>query len=140
MPEERSSFGMIHADFHPGNLLFHRGAVRTLDFDFCGWGYYLYDIAVMLSVLVGQHSEYEVLRAGFVEGYRRVRMLSDGWEETVQMFIAARKMIRALWLAQNIVLPVWEGAESRVEREIGYVRSYLRNRAPTASDHIAKLP
>jgi Ser/Thr protein kinase RdoA (MazF antagonist) len=128
MPEERRSFGMIHADFHPGNPFFCNGGVRAIDFDLCGWGYYLYDIAVMLSVLVGRHSKYEVLCAGFVEGYRRVRTLPGDWEEIVQMFIAARKMIRALWLAQQIGLPVWTGVESRVEREIDYVRSYLRNR------------
>ena len=128
MPEERSSFGMIHADFHPGNLLFHKGEVRALDFELCGWGYYLYDVAVMLSVLVERHPKYEDLRAGFIEGYREVRVLSGDWLVTVEMFIAARKMIRSLWLAQQIGLPGWEGAERGVEREIAYVQDYLRNR------------
>jgi Ser/Thr protein kinase RdoA (MazF antagonist) len=128
MPEERSSFGMIHADFHPGNLLSHRGEVRALDFELCGWGYYLYDVAVMLSVLVGRHPQYEGLRAGFIEGYREVRVLGGDWLVTVEMFIAARKMIRALWLAQQIGLPGWEGAESEVEREIAYVHDHIRNR------------
>ena len=128
MPMERGSFGMIHADFHPGNLLFHKGEVRALDFELCGWGYYLYDIAVMLSVLVGRHPNYETLRSGFIEGYGGARVLSGNWAETVDMFIAARKMIRSLWLAEQIGRPAWEGAESRVKQEIDYVHSYLRNR------------
>jgi Ser/Thr protein kinase RdoA (MazF antagonist) len=128
MPEERGSFGMIHADFHPGNLLFHKGEVRALDFELCGWGYYLYDIAVMLSVLVGRHPNYETLRSGFIEGYSGVRVLSGNWAATVDMFIAARKMIRSLWLAEQIGRLMWEGAESRVKQEIDYVHSYLRNR------------
>jgi Ser/Thr protein kinase RdoA (MazF antagonist) len=127
VPEERGLFGMIHADFHPGNLLFHKGEVRAIDFELCGWGYYLYDIAVMLSVLVGRHPNYEALRSGFLEGYSEVRVLSGNWAKTVDMFIAARKMIRSLWLAEQIGRPVWEGAESRVKQELDYVHSYLRN-------------
>jgi Ser/Thr protein kinase RdoA (MazF antagonist) len=30
--------GLIHADLHVENVLFHRGVARAIDFDDCGWG------------------------------------------------------------------------------------------------------
>lgn len=40
--------GLIHTDLHLGNALFHRGTVRLIDFDDCGTGPRLYDLAVAL--------------------------------------------------------------------------------------------
>ncbi|HET9344186.1 MAG TPA: phosphotransferase, partial [Candidatus Limnocylindrales bacterium] len=40
---------LIHADLHHENVLFHDGRIRVIDFDDCGWGYPLYDLAVELS-------------------------------------------------------------------------------------------
>ena len=40
--------GLIHADLHLDNALFWRDNVRVIDFDDCGFGYWLYDIAVAL--------------------------------------------------------------------------------------------
>jgi hypothetical protein len=40
--------GLIHADLHLDNALFWRDDVRIIDFDDCGFGYWLYDIAVPL--------------------------------------------------------------------------------------------
>ena len=42
------SFGLIHSDLHCENFLFHNGVVRAIDFDDCGWGFHLYDLAVTL--------------------------------------------------------------------------------------------
>ncbi len=42
------TFGLIHADLHQENYLFHGGMARAIDFDDCGWGFYLYDLAVTL--------------------------------------------------------------------------------------------
>jgi Ser/Thr protein kinase RdoA (MazF antagonist) len=44
-------FGLIHSDLHQENYLFHRGRVRAIDFDDCGWGHFVYDLAVTLSEL-----------------------------------------------------------------------------------------
>jgi len=41
--------GLIHADLHLGNALFWSDEVRVIDFDDCGFGYWLYDIAFALK-------------------------------------------------------------------------------------------
>ncbi len=55
------SVGLIDADLHPGSDLFWRDDVRVIDLDDCGFGYWLYDIAVALWELRHQH-DYEQFR------------------------------------------------------------------------------
>lgn len=85
--------GLVHADLHLGNALFHRGGVRLIDFDDCGHGPRLYDLAVALWE---QRDEpgYKEYRDALVEGYlsRRdldVRRLDD--------LVAVRQVAFALW-------------------------------------------
>ena len=42
------TFGLIHADLHLDNTLFADGEARLIDFDDCGFGYRIYDVAVAL--------------------------------------------------------------------------------------------
>lgn len=46
--ERSATFGLIHADLHLDNVLFAGGEARPIDFDDCGLGHWLYDIAVTL--------------------------------------------------------------------------------------------
>ncbi|MEO6457283.1 MAG: phosphotransferase [Chloroflexia bacterium] len=93
------AFGLIHADLHYGNLLFARGAVRAIDFDDCGFGPHLYDLAVMLSAIL-DWAEYPALRAGLLAGYRRVRPLQVEHEAHLDTFIALRRVQDALWMLE----------------------------------------
>lgn len=54
-------FGLIHADLHLDNALFLPGGGRLIDFDDCGFGYRLYDIAVGLWEL-RHRDDYENFR------------------------------------------------------------------------------
>ena len=67
--------GLIHADLHLGNALFWRDDVRVIDFDDCGFGYWLYDIAVALWEL-RHRNDYEQFRAALIEGYTQHRSLT----------------------------------------------------------------
>jgi Ser/Thr protein kinase RdoA (MazF antagonist) len=42
-------WGLIHADLHPWNMVWQRGRVGVFDFDDCGAGHYLFDLAVALA-------------------------------------------------------------------------------------------
>ncbi len=92
-----ATFGLIHADLHHHNLLFAPGAVRALDFDDCGFGPLLYDLAVPLAE-VQERSTYPALRAGLLAGYRRVRPLPPAQEAYLDTFIALRRVQDALWV------------------------------------------
>jgi Ser/Thr protein kinase RdoA (MazF antagonist) len=68
------TFGLIHADLHQENYLFAGDEVRAIDFDDCGFGYFLYDLAVTLSE-VEWYPAYPRLREALLRGYREVREL-----------------------------------------------------------------
>lgn len=90
------TFGLIHGDLHQGNYLFHEGQVRAIDFDDCGYGYYLYDMAVTLSE-VNWRKNTPALRKSFLTGYRSVRKLSPEHEQFLDTFIALRDLQLLIW-------------------------------------------
>ncbi len=47
-PRNMDSFGLIHYDLHVGNFLFQENSANMIDFDECGFGYYLFDVAHLL--------------------------------------------------------------------------------------------
>lgn len=95
--EGPTTFGLIHADLHHHNLLFARGAVRAIDFDDCGFGPLLYDLAVPLAELQDR-AGYPSLRAALLAGYRRVRPLPRAHEAHLDTFVALRRVQDALWV------------------------------------------
>jgi Ser/Thr protein kinase RdoA (MazF antagonist) len=44
------AYGMVHGDMYPENVLFKAGKVFPIDFEDCGFGYWLWDIAVALCL------------------------------------------------------------------------------------------
>ena len=66
------AFGLIHGDLGYSNHLFHDGRAGAIDFEMCGFGYYLCDLAEVLWGV--QHvRHFPQIRAALFEGYRRVR-------------------------------------------------------------------
>lgn len=94
--EEADNFGLIHADLHLGNALFWRDQIRVIDFDDCGFGYWLYDMAVSLWEL-RHRDDYEDFRSALIDGYTRHRPLPPGGLAHLDDFIAAREVAFGLW-------------------------------------------
>ena len=94
--DDGSQAGLIHADLHLDNALFWRDEVRVIDFDDCGFGYWLYDIAVALWEL-RDRDDYAQFRAALIEGYTRHRPLPPGGLAHLDDFIATRDVAFALW-------------------------------------------
>lgn len=123
--EGREVFGLIHADFYERNYLFSHREVHAIDFDGCGWGYYLFDIGVAFSTLLAR-PDYPALRQAFLQGYRSVRPLSTSHEALLDTFIAARLMCHVLWLAAHVDEPSYgTRALQRIKYEIGELKNFL---------------
>lgn len=98
LEQESQAIGVIHCDFILGNCLFHKRKVQVLDFNDCGWGYFLYDLCPLLGNLK-DYPEYPALRRAFLAGYRSVCSLPEKWEDAFDMLIAARHASQCLWIA-----------------------------------------
>jgi Ser/Thr protein kinase RdoA (MazF antagonist) len=94
------AYGLIHADLNFYNILFSTGAAReprVFDFDDCGYGYWLYDIAVTLSDWQGDEGWPE-LRDAFLNGYAQVRPVPLKHLVHLDLFMAAQHVAEALWV------------------------------------------
>jgi Ser/Thr protein kinase RdoA (MazF antagonist) len=105
--------GLIHADLHLGNAVFHRGGVGLIDFDDCGTGSRLYELAVALWEL-RDRGDYARFRESLLSGYRTWR---DVDVVHLDDFIALRQVAFDLWytgMAQ--VNPAFAARLDRVHR------------------------
>lgn len=101
-----ADYGLIHADLHQWNTFFHQGQVRAIDFDDCGYGHYLYDMAVTLSEVTRRQNT-PALREGFLAGYRSVRPLSTEQEGRLDTFIALRELQNMIWRIETREQPAF---------------------------------
>jgi Ser/Thr protein kinase RdoA (MazF antagonist) len=93
-------YGLIHADFRLANLLVHEGDVRVIDFDDCGFGWFLYDAATAVSFFEDRADVPELMEA-WKEGYRRRRELSRSDEDELWTFIMMRRMTLFAWMGSH---------------------------------------
>lgn len=111
--------GLIHADLHLGNALFCRDDVRVIDFDDCGFGYWLYDIAVALWEL-RHRSDYAQFHAALIEGYAQHRP-PPGDLAHLDDFIATRDVAFGLWFVGTAQTnPVFRADLDQVLANVGY--------------------
>ena len=90
-------YGLIHCDFLPQNLLKDDDIVRVIDFDDCGYGWYMFDIVTSLYSY-GYQPNFDSILSAFVEGYRSQRQLSDEQLQAFDFFLLLRIMTSCGWL------------------------------------------
>lgn len=92
----RDAYGLIHADLYPENVLFRAGKAFPIDFEDCGYGYWMWDIAVALCHWAWG-DDWEYRRDAFRDGYAHVRTLPDSQWRLLDLFIATQFATMVLW-------------------------------------------
>lgn len=100
LAEETGAFGLIHGDLHYENVLFHSGEAQAIDFDDCGWGFHLYDLAVTLCELEGR-PRYVELRDALLDAYAQIRRLPEDHAIHLRALFVLRRMQILLWVLQS---------------------------------------
>lgn len=100
-------FGLIHADLRMANLLIEGGTVASeamtvtvIDFDDCGFGWHLYDLAGALSFFEDAPDVPELIDRWLI-GYRQVRPLPQGDEGEVGTFLVFRRLLLLAWVGSH---------------------------------------
>jgi Ser/Thr protein kinase RdoA (MazF antagonist) len=101
-------FGLIHADLRLANLLIDgdghggsgNGELHVIDFDDCGFGWYLYDLGASLS-FIEHRPEVPELIGAWVEGYRTEAELSAEEEAELPTFVMLRRLLLVAWIGSH---------------------------------------
>jgi len=104
-------FGLIHADPRLANLLVDgAGPPSVIDFDDCGWGWRLYDLASALSFMEDD-PRVPALIDSWLRGYRTREPLPGEDEAEIWTFILFRRLLLTAWIGTH------QGVE--IARELG---------------------
>jgi Ser/Thr protein kinase RdoA (MazF antagonist) len=102
---EPPQFGVCHGDFAGFNThVDEHGHQTHFDFDFCGFGWRAYDLAVMLwsrHKIAGPTLAPKQF-ACFLEGYESIRKLSDDERRSIPYFVLCREMFIMGVALQNL--------------------------------------
>ena len=95
-------FGLVHADLRLANLLVGQGSghVDVIDFDDCGFGWYLYDLGSSLSFIEDDPRVPELIDA-WVRGYLTVAPLSDDEIAELPTFVMLRRLLLVAWIGSH---------------------------------------
>ncbi|WP_428032968.1 phosphotransferase enzyme family protein [Ancylobacter sp.] len=119
-------FGLVHADMRVANLLVDDDTLSVIDFDDCGFSWYLYDFAAAISF--SEHEPYvPALQAAWIEGYRTVAPLPDEDCAILPVFIMLRRMLLTAWIASHAETPTAKAlGEGYTHGTVDLARAFLR--------------
>ena len=98
------NFGLIHADLRLANLLVDGDNLAVIDFDDCGFSWFMYDFAAAISFFE-ESLEIPKLKTAWLNGYKSIRELSNADEDMIDTFIMLRRILLTAWLASHPETP-----------------------------------
>ncbi|MBZ2167604.1 aminotransferase class III-fold pyridoxal phosphate-dependent enzyme [Marinobacter sp. F4216] len=93
-------YGLIHGDLLPENILQHEGELALIDFDDCGYGWFMFEMATSLFPLSAEPYFDELVDA-YVSGYRSERHFSDEHLEIFPALLLLRGTTYIGWLMER---------------------------------------
>ncbi len=93
-------FGLIHADMRLANLLVSGPDIQVIDFDDCGFGWFLFDLGAALSFF--EHDpRVPALCDAWQRGYRRVQPLPAQDAAEIPTFVLLRRLQLVAWVGSH---------------------------------------
>jgi Ser/Thr protein kinase RdoA (MazF antagonist) len=87
---------IIHADFHGWNLMWHEGRLSVFDFDDCGFGLEVQDLAVAMYYLDTPEQD-----AALLAGYKSVKALPDYSDNQMKALLLQRRLMLLNYLFET---------------------------------------
>jgi Ser/Thr protein kinase RdoA (MazF antagonist) len=137
LPKDRDSYGLAHLDLHLGNFFVDTVQQRIVFFDFddCGYGWYVMDIAMLLFDVLVVYDGFDREQFGerflrnLLRGYRTQMVISEFWLSQLPHFMKLLEIGVYVMLyrdydaatADEWVSKFMPGRRERIEQEIPYV-------------------
>ncbi|OYW54062.1 MAG: aminoglycoside phosphotransferase [Hyphomicrobium sp. 32-62-53] len=121
-------FGLVHGDMRLANLLMDGGEVKVIDFDDCGFSWYLYDCATTVSFFEHEPAVPDLIKA-WVRGYRRIGALSAEEEAEIATFVMLRRILLVAWIGSH--------SETDLARSMGV--AYTQGTVPPCQAYLSRF-
>jgi Ser/Thr protein kinase RdoA (MazF antagonist) len=118
-------FGLIHADLRLANILVEEDKIKIIDFDDCGYSWYMHDLAAATSFI--EHlPETPLYIDAWKKGYRKILPLSKEDEEIADTLIMMRRLQLLAWLTSHQdSTPVAELSVGYLDGTVSLAKRYL---------------
>ncbi len=103
-------YGLIHADQRAANLLVDGERTSIIDFDDCGLGWFLHDLAAALS-FIEHHADAPQMIGAWLEGYSRASTLAQADIDEIPSFVLQRRLQLLAWRGSH--------ADTELARSLG---------------------
>ena len=123
--------GLIHADLHPNNFIYHKEGCSVIDFDDCGVGLYGYDLAVAMFAFeyiaeAEKKINYESIKESLLTGYSQHMPLEQCDLDMSSNLLLARKLSVLAWLESRKENPrLKEFFNKELKRTIKYFKAII---------------
>jgi len=113
---------LIHADMHGGNALWYEGSLSVIDFDDCGIGFPLQDLATALYYLDTPEQD-----AAFRQGYESIAPVPQCSEKEMSMLFLQRRIVLLNYLYETSNLEHRSVIPEYQEETLRRIRNYLES-------------
>ncbi|MFT8886508.1 MAG: phosphotransferase [Acetobacter papayae] len=117
---EAERYGLIHSDLRLTNLILHPSGTRVIDFDDCGFGWFMHDLAAAISF-----EEHHPSAPAWVENWL------EGYEQVVPLSAEDRAILPALFVQRRVQLTAWTGSHAQTDM--------VRSLGPDWLEHTVRL-
>jgi Ser/Thr protein kinase RdoA (MazF antagonist) len=124
----KDRFGLIHCDLRLANLLIDGDNVKAIDFDDCGFGWYMYDAATPVSFYEHEPQVPSLIEA-WKAGYRKAGKLPKADEDEIPTFVMFRRLLLVAWIGSH--------AETDLAKSMGL--PYTEGTAGLCEDYLSKM-
>jgi Ser/Thr protein kinase RdoA (MazF antagonist) len=93
-------FGLIHADLRLTNLMVDDAGLWVIDFDDCGFGWWMYDLAAALS-FIEDDPRLPAVIAAWCDGYIRAGTLTPEDRAIIPTLIMLRRVLLTAWVGSR---------------------------------------
>jgi Ser/Thr protein kinase RdoA (MazF antagonist) len=98
--QEPDRYGLAHADLRLANLLAHDDQVTVIDFDDCGFTWYLYDFGTAVSFLEDD-PRLPQWQDAWLRGYRDIAPVTAEDEDMLATFVMLRRLLLVAWMGSH---------------------------------------
>jgi amicoumacin kinase len=137
-------FGLIHNDFHQGNMFVKEGRLTVFDFDDCAYHWFAYDFAASFYHAYWQASSFtpedkefsRVFWENFLKGYKQVRTINKELIQQIPIFLKIREIF-----LYTLFLEKWdlENLEDWQEYTITNIKHNIESGIPYSNVNFSEM-